>query len=324
MARTRPPIAVSTHLIEPGPADAAAAAAAVDWGALFGDAHPVELEVGSGKGLFLANAARANLGRNFLGVEISRKYARRFAAERPLAKQGIANARVWAGDIRDVLARRVPDRSLRAVHVYFPDPWWKQRHKKRRVFTETLLAEIGRAMQPGGELHVASDVEEYFAVIQELIAASPWFHARPMPEAKDPEHDLDYLTNFERKYRLEGRLRSIGRSTTIGGRRSARRMSDPSWPSLTCLGLRDPWYIDGDSELWGRGPMEMSYTAIIQQHGEWWIGWVEEVPGVNSQGATREELLDNLRDALDEALEMNRQDARAAAAGAFEEVSLVP
>jgi predicted RNase H-like HicB family nuclease len=70
--------------------------------------------------------------------------------------------------------------------------------------------------------------------------------------------------------------------------------------------------------------MDTGYTAVIQRHGEWWIGWVEEVPGVNSQGATREELLDNLRDALEEALEMNRQDARAAAAGAFEEVSLAP
>jgi predicted RNase H-like HicB family nuclease len=70
--------------------------------------------------------------------------------------------------------------------------------------------------------------------------------------------------------------------------------------------------------------MAVGYTAVIQQHGDWWIGWVEEVPGVNSQGATREELLDNLRDALEEALEMNRQDARAAATGEFEEVSLVP
>jgi predicted RNase H-like HicB family nuclease len=68
--------------------------------------------------------------------------------------------------------------------------------------------------------------------------------------------------------------------------------------------------------------MALSYTAVIQQHGEWWIGWVEEVPGVNSQGRTREELLDNLRDALEEALEMNRADARAAAQGAFEEVRL--
>ena len=68
--------------------------------------------------------------------------------------------------------------------------------------------------------------------------------------------------------------------------------------------------------------MEAGYTAIVQQHGEWWIGWIEEVPGVNSQGQTREELLDNLRDALEEALEMNRAQARAAATGAFEEVSI--
>ena len=68
--------------------------------------------------------------------------------------------------------------------------------------------------------------------------------------------------------------------------------------------------------------MAANYTAVIQQDGEWWIGWVEEVPGVNSQGQTRDELLDNLRDALQEALEMNRADARAAAGGAYEEVSL--
>jgi len=68
--------------------------------------------------------------------------------------------------------------------------------------------------------------------------------------------------------------------------------------------------------------MAASYTAVVQQHGEWWIGWVEEVPGVNSQGQTREELLDNLRDALEEALEMNRAKARAAATGSYEEVSI--
>lgn len=68
--------------------------------------------------------------------------------------------------------------------------------------------------------------------------------------------------------------------------------------------------------------MASNNTAVIQQDGEWWIGWVEEVPGVNSKGRSREELLDNLRDALDEALEMNRADARAAATSTFEEVSL--
>lgn len=61
--------------------------------------------------------------------------------------------------------------------------------------------------------------------------------------------------------------------------------------------------------------MSAPYSAVIQQSEGWWIGWIEEVPGVNSQGATREELLENLRDALAEALEMNRADARAAATG---------
>lgn len=68
--------------------------------------------------------------------------------------------------------------------------------------------------------------------------------------------------------------------------------------------------------------MPANYTAVVQQDGDWWIGWVEEVPGVNSQGQTREELLDNLRDALSEAIEMNRADALAAAGNSYEEVSL--
>jgi predicted RNase H-like HicB family nuclease len=65
-----------------------------------------------------------------------------------------------------------------------------------------------------------------------------------------------------------------------------------------------------------------NYRAVIQRDGEWWIGWIEEIPGVNSQGATREELLENLRSALTEALEMNRADALAAATGAFEETNV--
>ncbi len=68
--------------------------------------------------------------------------------------------------------------------------------------------------------------------------------------------------------------------------------------------------------------MASNYTAIVQRDGKWWIGWIEEVPGVNSQGRTRAELLDNLRDALEEALEMNRSEARAAASGTYEEVSI--
>jgi predicted RNase H-like HicB family nuclease len=70
--------------------------------------------------------------------------------------------------------------------------------------------------------------------------------------------------------------------------------------------------------------MSARYTAVIQQDGEWWIGWVEEIPGVNSQGRTRKELMENLQSALQEMLEMNRADALAAAKGTYEEVSLTP
>ena len=173
------------------------------WPEVFGNDRPVELEVGPGKGLFLANAGRQLPDRNFVGVEMASKYAR-LAAER-LAKDAIPNAKVWPGDARIVLSRHIPAASLRVVHVYFPDPWWKKRHKKRRVFTEALVTEIQRILEPGGQLRVASDVEEYFAVIRDLIAASPRFRELPLPQPNEPRHDLDYLTSFERKYLLEGR-----------------------------------------------------------------------------------------------------------------------
>jgi tRNA (guanine-N7-)-methyltransferase len=201
MSRTRPAIDVSHHLIDPGRAIDFEPALA--WSNLFGDAKPIELEVGSGKGLFLLNAAAREPSVYYLGIELSRKYAL-FAAER-LARRGQMNARVWCGDAKVVLARVVPEASLRAVHVYFPDPWWKARHKKRRVFTGALVQEIVRTLSPGGQLNVASDVAEYFGVIQGLIAASERFQEVELPEPACPAGEPDYLTNFERKYRLEGR-----------------------------------------------------------------------------------------------------------------------
>jgi tRNA (guanine-N7-)-methyltransferase len=177
--------------------------APVSWLDLFGNNHPVEVEIGSGKGLFLANTATASPGRNFLGIELAKKYARR-AAER-VAKKNLSNVRVLPGDAKRFMAVHCPPTSVRAVHVYFPDPWWKNRHKKRRVFAEPLVLDIERTLLPGGDLHVATDVAEYFDVIRDLMAEHPRFIEQPSPEARDPEHDLDYLTNFERKYRIEGR-----------------------------------------------------------------------------------------------------------------------
>jgi tRNA (guanine-N7-)-methyltransferase len=200
MSRTRPEIDVSAFLIEPPPMDVQVP---FDWALLFGNDRPVDLEVGSGKGLFLVNAATLDPDCNFLGVELSRKYTQ-LAAMR-LARNCVPNAKIWRGDARIVLARLVPASSLRTVHVYFPDPWWKNRHKKRRVFTESLLNDVERTLKPGGELRIASDVEEYFGIIKALVSARERFHEEAVPEPRAPEHTLDYLTNFERKYRIEGR-----------------------------------------------------------------------------------------------------------------------
>jgi tRNA (guanine-N7-)-methyltransferase len=200
MSKTRVPIDVSSHFIEPVLGQETAR---IDWVAFFGNANPVEVEIGSGKGLFLVNAARQEPGHNFLGIEIARKYAK-LAAGR-LARNQIANAKIWPGDAKILLDRLVPDQSLHAVHIYFPDPWWKSRHKKRRVFNEALVVELERILASGGWLNLATDVEEYYGVMRELVDAHPRFTEQPLLDLRDPEHELDYLTNFERKYRLEGR-----------------------------------------------------------------------------------------------------------------------
>jgi tRNA (guanine-N7-)-methyltransferase len=177
--------------------------ALLDWPALFGNDHPVEAEVGFGKGLFLLTAAGTCPQTNFVGIEIVRKY-QLYAATR-MAKRGLRNVRLACGDARLVLRDRVPAASLQAVHVYYPDPWWKKRHMKRRVFTPEFAAQCERVLHPGGRLHIVTDVADYFAVMTGLIGEQTLLHPLPPPEEKDAAHDLDYLTNFERKFRKEGR-----------------------------------------------------------------------------------------------------------------------
>jgi tRNA (guanine-N7-)-methyltransferase len=174
-----------------------------NWPAVFGNDHPVELEVGFGKGLFLLTSAQAHPDVNFAGVEIVRKY-QLFTATR-LAKRGLNNVRVACADVRLFLPRCVATASLQAVHVYFPDPWWKKRHHKRRVFTAEFVAECARVLRPEGQLHAATDVPEYAQVMAELLANEPRLRPLPPPDENAPIHDLDYLTNFERKFRKQGK-----------------------------------------------------------------------------------------------------------------------
>jgi tRNA (guanine-N7-)-methyltransferase len=163
----------------------------------------VEVEVGFGKGLFLLSASQARPDVNFLGIEVFRKY-QLFTATR-LAKRGLRNVRLVCGDARTLVRDYFPSDSLQALHIYFPDPWWKMRHRKRRLITPEFAAECERVLQPGGRLYVVSDVADYFTVIVDLLAQRPRLHPVPPSDLQPPQHDLDYLTNFERKYRKEGR-----------------------------------------------------------------------------------------------------------------------
>ncbi|MEM8944483.1 MAG: tRNA (guanosine(46)-N7)-methyltransferase TrmB [Planctomycetota bacterium] len=168
--------------------------------ALFGRDAPLEVEVGSGKGLFLQTASKSQPEHNFLGVEVSYKYAR-FTAAR-LAKQSASNAVSVHGDGLRFFRQFVPDESLAAVHVYFPDPWWKARHRRRRVLNEEFLADVVRTLRPTGRLHFWTDVHEYFESTLELIAQrTPLVGPIEVPE-RPAEHHLDYRTHFERRTRL--------------------------------------------------------------------------------------------------------------------------
>lgn len=170
-----------------------------DAAALFGRAAPLEIEVGSGKGLFLRNAAMAQPESNFLGIEVVRKYAEFSAAS--LAKAGVKNALMVHGDGLKILQELIPDNSLAAVHVYFPDPWWKMRHRKRRVLRESFLRDVERTLQPGGSLHFWTDVEEYFRTTLELLPTCTKLEG-PLPVPETPaEHDMAYRTHFERRVR---------------------------------------------------------------------------------------------------------------------------
>jgi tRNA (guanine-N7-)-methyltransferase len=189
----------------------------LNWAELFGNANPVEIEVGTGKGLFLLHAATTRPDTNFFGIEIVRKY-QLYAATR-YAIRNLPNVKTTCADAKVVLRDFVAPGSVAAVHVYFPDPWWKARHKKRRVFTPEFAADVARVLTTGGRLLIASDVEEYFGVMTGIVRAMPEFVEKPdEAERAAPRTEAGYATNFERKAREGGGgvWRAVHERTSFG------------------------------------------------------------------------------------------------------------
>lgn len=167
-----------------------------------GSDAPMEFEVGSGKGLFMQTAASDHPDRNFVGIEIAGKYSRYSAAK--LARRGLTNGKMLHGDANRLITNHISDASLSAVHVYFPDPWWKKRHFKRRIMNEVFVKQIQRVLKPNGELHFWTDVKEYFDMALETLAEATTLVGPQPVEERAAEHDLDYRTHFERRMRKHG------------------------------------------------------------------------------------------------------------------------
>jgi tRNA (guanine-N7-)-methyltransferase len=167
------------------------------WAEVFGREAPVEVEIGSGDGTFLLAAAARRPDVDFFGLERSPSKARRLAAR--VARQSLPNIRSLCADATCVI-ELIPSASVTAYHIYFPDPWPKNRHARRRLVTPVLIAALARTLVQGGQLLVATDVYGYLRLMRAHVLADPAFEERAMAD----DHP-GFGTAFARKYRAAGR-----------------------------------------------------------------------------------------------------------------------
>jgi tRNA (guanine-N7-)-methyltransferase len=174
----------------------------IDWATLYGSDHPVEIEIGMGKGTFLTEQAKARPETNFFGIEWARWFWR-YASDR-LRRNGCANARTARVEALFFLTEHVKDASVSVLHVYFPDPWPKARHHKRRLVQEPFMKQAARVLAPGGRLQIVTDHQGYFEQIDQVVRASSLQIVEYNKPGSAAEGEF-VGTNFERKYRREGR-----------------------------------------------------------------------------------------------------------------------
>ncbi len=169
----------------------------LDFKALFGNQNPVTLEIGFGNGESLATMAAASPEKNFIGIEVHRPGVGNLMIQ--AEKQELNNLRVIVEDAVDILEKILPNNSLDCVQIFFPDPWHKKRHHKRRLIQTKFVDLLASKQAPEGVLHLATDWEGYahhmLKVLEQhqqyqLLTPSEEFHTRP---AHRPE------TKFERR-----------------------------------------------------------------------------------------------------------------------------
>ncbi|MGA7614509.1 MAG: tRNA (guanosine(46)-N7)-methyltransferase TrmB [Thermoanaerobaculia bacterium] len=170
--------------------------AALDPAALFGNDHPIILEVGSGKGRFLVEQAHSHPELNYLGIEISLHYFRHLVDR--IWRHRLENVRIVNFDAQRVIGRMLPDGSVREIHIYFPDPWPRRREQKRRFVRPDVARDMQRVLHPDGEGVFVTDHRDYWE------AAVPLLDEVFAIESGEIT-DRPPRTNYEVKYRKEGR-----------------------------------------------------------------------------------------------------------------------
>lgn len=182
---------------------------ALDWDDQFGASGRRIVEIGFGMGDSLIQMAQADPGAQFIGIEVHRPGVGRLLS-RVLAEK-IQNVRVYAEDAVDVFAQSLTLESLDAIHIFFPDPWHKKRHHKRRLIQPDWVREITQRLKAGGYLHLATDWEPYAEHMFDVLEDVPSLkNASGAPRSAVPRPDYRPLTKFEaRGERLGHRVQDL-------------------------------------------------------------------------------------------------------------------
>ncbi len=169
----------------------------LDLDSLFGRTAPRVLEIGFGDGANLAALAERHPDTDYLGIEVHRPGVGRLLMQ--VGEKGLTNVRVMCTDAVEVLTRQIPDDALDAVLLFFPDPWHKTRHHKRRIVQPAFAELVRRKLKIGGRFHMATDWENYAGHMLEVMRGAPGYRNLSTSDDFVPRPDYRVLTKFERR-----------------------------------------------------------------------------------------------------------------------------
>jgi tRNA (guanine-N7-)-methyltransferase len=169
----------------------------LDASALFPRPGPLVLEIGFGMGQSLVEMAQADPRSDFIGIEVHRPGVGKLLHS--MRERGVSNIRVYCHDAVEVLRDCIPDGSLDTVQIFFPDPWHKKRHNKRRLIQSVFVQQLEPKLRPGGLLHLATDWEHYAEQMMEVMSAAPGFENSSGEGCFTPRPEHRPLTKFEQR-----------------------------------------------------------------------------------------------------------------------------